>query len=643
MCEIAGIKFINNIWNAPVPLTIDNLRELNYSDSGAIVFKTITLKPHKGNPDSWKLYEWGSENNIALHNNGVDSIIQAIKELRTIYKPIFISIYGSEPDLLQIIKKLNTLCIPILIEWNISCPNVHHIIKPSKFIYQRLKSYCKHPLGIKVGYKQNIDYWNDVDFITAINTINGKGGAIIHEKAMEFIGNLSNITTTPIIGVGGVENMRNAYELLNCGAIAVEIGTGYLRHGVSIFNSPSSVQIVINNLLEKSFVKHGRFMLKSGQESDIYIDFRSLLSYPAFVKQIIYCILNRISGIKFDVVCGVPQGAIPWASLISFYTNKPLIMYREKNKEHGLRDKIHGDYSRNSICLLVEDVITTGTSVLNVAEDLKKGGLIVNHCVCLLNRSPLNKLEHIIICNLLHMNDVEKVDIPNFGKITQEFIKLRKIIKRKKTKICFSADLSNVKELLEIVDRIGSKICLLKLHYDIITDLPIYLGDCLHRLATKHDFAILLDRKFADIGSTVEKQLLQIKNIIPFDFVTAHINSGEEAISILCKYTSVFLVAQMSSNSNCNGLHTTIATNYALKYGCGVVCQEELHPYLFHLVPGIQLNSGTDTMGQQYRTPKDVRSFADSIVVGRGIYKSNDPLESVEKYRLEMETHNSRL
>jgi len=69
--------------------------------------------------------------------------------------------------------------------------------------------------------------------------------------------------------------------------------------------------------------------------------------------------------------------------------------------------------------------------------------------------------------------------------------------------LAFSADVSNKEQLLELLDKIGSEICIVKTHCDIIEDFDHKFVQNLQDLAEKHNFLLFEDRKFADIGSVV--------------------------------------------------------------------------------------------------------------------------------------------
>ena len=89
---------------------------------------------------------------------------------------------------------------------------------------------------------------------------------------------------------------------------------------------------------------------------------------------------------------------------------------------------------------------------------------------------------------------------------------LRKIIEEKKTRLCFSADLTNKKDLFNWIHKVGPNICLLKTHIDILDDFDQDVIRELLNLKKKYNFLIFEDRKFSDIGKTFHKKLNSINN-----------------------------------------------------------------------------------------------------------------------------------
>jgi uridine monophosphate synthetase len=89
---------------------------------------------------------------------------------------------------------------------------------------------------------------------------------------------------------------------------------------------------------------------------------------------------------------------------------------------------------------------------------------------------------------------------------------LLRLMTIKKSNLCLSADVSTTNQLLHLADAIGPAIVVLKTHYDLISNWDYHpstgTGARLNRLARRHGFLIFEDRKFADIGSTVQGQYI---------------------------------------------------------------------------------------------------------------------------------------
>lgn len=76
----------------------------------------------------------------------------------------------------------------------------------------------------------------------------------------------------------------------------------------------------------------------------------------------------------------------------------------------------------------------------------------------------------------------------------------------KQTTLCVAVDILNSTDLLNFAERVGPHICALKTHIDILEDFHPNLLQPLQEIAKSHNFLLFEDRKFADIGKTVEYQ-----------------------------------------------------------------------------------------------------------------------------------------
>jgi orotate phosphoribosyltransferase len=143
-------------------------------------------------------------------------------------------------------------------------------------------------------------------------------------------------------------------------------------------------------LIKNNAIKFGDYILTSGKKSPYYIDLRQTISSPITVDWIANSlsriILNEIGRDKVDRILGVPTAGVPFAIVVSQKLGIPLIYYRQARKEHGVRRKIEGLLCRNDRVLLVDDLITTGESVIEAAEVVRDQGGVVNELVVLLDR-----------------------------------------------------------------------------------------------------------------------------------------------------------------------------------------------------------------------------------------------------------------
>jgi len=225
---------------------------------------------------------------------------------------------------------------------------------------------------------------------------------------------------------------------------------------------------------------------------------------------------------------------------------------------------------------------------------------------------------------------------------------LFELMEEKKSNLALSADVTSSEQLLALADSLGSEICILKTHIDIIRDFSPNLTVALRELANKHHFLLFEDRKFADIGNTVKHQyeggIYQIADWA--DIINAHSLPGPGIIKGLAeagqkKNRGLLLLAQMSSTGHLMNDHYAAQTLQMARvhkdFVCGFITQHALsdEPGWLNMTPGIQMNQGSDTLGQQYNTPERAifDQGTDIIIVGRGILAANNPKLAAQTYR----------
>lgn len=143
---------------------------------------------------------------------------------------------------------------------------------------------------------------------------------------------------------------------------------------------------LIHALYQINAIKFGEFTLKSGQTSHIYLDLRQIVSYPEILRAVSDAIWQKIQNCHFDFICGVPYTALPIATGVSLQHNIPMIMRRKEKKAYGTKQQIEGNFKKNQTCLIIEDVITTGSSIIETADELLEAGLQVRDLAVLIDR-----------------------------------------------------------------------------------------------------------------------------------------------------------------------------------------------------------------------------------------------------------------
>jgi orotate phosphoribosyltransferase len=143
-------------------------------------------------------------------------------------------------------------------------------------------------------------------------------------------------------------------------------------------------------LFQNNAIKFGNFKLSSGKDSPYYIDLRVIPSFPHQFRKMIKALQSSISekvGFdNFDCIASVPTSGLVIASALAIETVKPLIYIRQKPKDYGTENVIEGKMAEGSRILLVDDVGTTGLSLLNAIKALKASKMIVTDAFTIINR-----------------------------------------------------------------------------------------------------------------------------------------------------------------------------------------------------------------------------------------------------------------
>lgn len=143
-------------------------------------------------------------------------------------------------------------------------------------------------------------------------------------------------------------------------------------------------------LHKNGIIKFGDFTLASGKKSSYYVDLRLVPSHPMEFRKMVKYLGQRISkdvGLdNFDGIASVPTGGLVIASALAIETVKPLIYVRSKPKGYGTSKSVEGRIHGGMKVVMVDDVATTGGSVVNALKSLNKVNIKVNDAYVIVNR-----------------------------------------------------------------------------------------------------------------------------------------------------------------------------------------------------------------------------------------------------------------
>lgn len=307
---------------------------------------------------------------------------------------------------------------------------------------------------------------------------------------------------------------------------------------------------LILDLYQKDCIKLGNFKLKNNDTSPIYIDMKNIISYPYIVNSIVSMFGEKILKTNFKRVCGIPYGGMHIASIVSYKYNYPLLLLRKETKSYGTKKNLEGEFYDNEKCIVFEDVITTGSSLVQYLKILTRHKIVVNDVFVICDRKHtkndllLQYNLHVLftmydVLNILMINSVINIEqlqnltafVTNNSKKTYKYsYKYRKkltqnlmlkelfdIVDSKCSLLILNcSNIRDPKIIIQYVSLLGDHICLLHINTNIINNLSTSVLDGLSKLSQHHKFKIMdtFTDKINNLSDILLVDGLQINNNI---------------------------------------------------------------------------------------------------------------------------------
>jgi orotate phosphoribosyltransferase len=160
------------------------------------------------------------------------------------------------------------------------------------------------------------------------------------------------------------------------------------------------------------------FTLASGQVSPFYVDCRALMAHPSARRLVGQLAHQALTGIDIDCLGGLEIGAISIATTISDFAYAAdskrewrTFVVRKQAKDHGLGKLIEGAIRQEDRAVIVDDVLTSGGSLLKAIAAARQAGLLVRHALVIVDRKEQEgraavEREGVKVISLLTIDDL---------------------------------------------------------------------------------------------------------------------------------------------------------------------------------------------------------------------------------------------
>ena len=153
---------------------------------------------------------------------------------------------------------------------------------------------------------------------------------------------------------------------------------------------PSLKKEICEILVKTGALQFGAFPLTGEAWSSYFVDLRIIPSFPGAFRRVgeayVDFARNVLNPAAFHRVAGIPTAGIPFASLLSFFLSKPFLYVRTEATTHGRERRVEGILYPGDSVLLVDDLVTSGSSLLTAANAISSEGGLVGDALVLIDR-----------------------------------------------------------------------------------------------------------------------------------------------------------------------------------------------------------------------------------------------------------------
>ncbi len=147
----------------------------------------------------------------------------------------------------------------------------------------------------------------------------------------------------------------------------------------------------LREIINRHSFEEGSFTLSSGKKSNIFFNLKPTMLDPEGINLLADQVIDRIKGYGADSIGGLAMGAVPVVVSVvlkSHATSHPMkgFWVRQEQKHHGVRQLVDGDLEPGSTVIVVDDVTTTGQSVLRTIREVEQRGGTVSCVLTIVDR-----------------------------------------------------------------------------------------------------------------------------------------------------------------------------------------------------------------------------------------------------------------